>query len=369
VHDGSCIEFVEGLAKVRASKSVVNLLSSFSSRVCIVLSMDAGYLRIGEFSQRVGVSPERLRAWEKRYGLLAPERSSGGFRLYSDADVARVERMLSHLEGGASAAEAARLAWEAPVVAEPRVGGPVRLDEEVARLRARLDAFDDAGAHAVLDELLATFALETVLRDVVLPYLRDVGVRWRSGDVTIGQEHFASNLLRARLLSLAQGWGQGAGPRVVLAAPPGEQHDLGLIVCGLALSRQGLRVVFVGADSPIDTLITTVHTVRPAMVLLTAMNPAAFDAVRDALRALGAEVPLYLGAAGASPQLADDLGATYVDGDPVSVAFELASQAAARQKGASSARATKRSSGSASADQPTKRSRKSSAVASDSSKT
>ena len=286
--------------------------------------MDAGYLRIGEFSQRVGVSPERLRAWEKRYGLLTPDRSNGGFRLYSDADVARVERMLAHLERGASAAEAARLAWEPPVVAERPVAGPVRLDGEVARLRARLDEFDDAGAHAVLDELLATFALETVLRDVIMPYLRDLGDRWRSGEVTVGQEHFASNLLRARLLSLAQGWGQGTGPRVVLAAPPGEQHDLGLIVCGLALARQGLRVVFLGADSPIDTLITTVRTVRPALVLVSTVSAAAFDAVRDPLRQLSAEVPVYLGAGGASPQLADDLGATYVVGDPVTVAVELA---------------------------------------------
>jgi DNA-binding transcriptional MerR regulator len=290
--------------------------------------MDGGYLRIGEFSHRVGVSPERLRAWEKRYGLLEPARSDGGFRLYSDADVARVQRMLAHLQRGASAAEAARLAWEASTAAPaPPVSGSLPLDREVNRMRQRLEAFDDAGAHAVLDELLATFALETVLRDVILPYLVDLGERWRSGVVSVGQEHYASNLLRARLLSLARGWGQGAGPRVVLAAPPGEQHDLGLIVCGLVLSRQGQRAVFLGADCPIDTLITTVRTVRPALVLLSAVDPSAFDAVRDVLRELSAQVPLYLGAAGASPQLADDLGATYVDGDPVTVAIKLARSA------------------------------------------
>lgn len=286
--------------------------------------MSAGYLRIGEFSHRVGVTPERLRAWEKRYDLLTPDRTPGGFRLYSDADVARVERMLTHLDRGASAAQAAQLARQAPAVAEPSAVGPVRLDGEVARLRASLDAFDGAGAHAVLDELLTTFALETVLRDVVLPYLRDVGDRWQSGDVTVGQEHFASNLLRARLLSLAQGWGQGAGPPAVLAAPPGDHHDLGLIMCGLSMWRQGLRVIFLGADSPIDTLITTVRTVRPALVLLSASDAAALDAVSDSLRELSADVPLYLGAGGASRQLADDLGATYIEGDPVTVGMELA---------------------------------------------
>jgi DNA-binding transcriptional MerR regulator/methylmalonyl-CoA mutase cobalamin-binding subunit len=291
--------------------------------------MDAGYLRIGEFSQRVGVSPERLRAWERRYGLLVPDRSSGGFRLYSDADVTRVERMVDHLERGASAAEAARLASAAPTVSTPTPAGPVQLTDAVARLRRHLDDFDDAGAHAVLDELLATFALETVLRDVLLAYLRDLGQRWLAGEVTVGQEHFASNLLRARLLSLAQGWGQGAGPRAVLATPPGDHHDLGLIMCGLSLSRQGLRVVFVGADSPIDTLRTTVRTVRPALVLLAATNPAALEAVRDEVRELGARVPVYLGAGGVSAQQADELGATHVDGDPVSVAVDLAHAALA----------------------------------------
>lgn len=292
--------------------------------------MDGGYLRIGEFSQRVGVSPERLRAWEKRYGLLEPDRSGGGFRLYSDADVARVQRMLEHLRRGASAAEAARLAWQAPAAAEaPTTTGSLPLDHEVERLRERLEGFDDAGAHAVLDELLARFAVETVLRDVVLPCLAELGNRWQSGDVSVGQEHFASNLLRARLLSLAQGWGQGTGPRAVLATAPGEHHDLGLIICGLVLSRQGLRVVFLGADCPIDTLTAAVQTVRPALVLLSAVNPAAFKAVHDALRELGTKVPLYLGAAGASPQLAHDLGAKYVDGDPVTVAIALARDAAA----------------------------------------
>jgi methanogenic corrinoid protein MtbC1 len=87
--------------------------------------------------------------------------------------------------------------------------------------------------------------------------------------------------------------------------------------------------VFLGADCPIDTLITTVRTVRPALTLLSAVNPASFDAARGALGELRSEVPLYVGAAGASQQLADELGATYVDADPVSVAIQLASSVAA----------------------------------------
>ena len=73
---------------------------------------EPGHLRIGELSRRTGASVDLLRAWEKRYGLLDPDRSEGGFRLYSDDDVARVRAMQAHLVDGLAAAEAARRALE-----------------------------------------------------------------------------------------------------------------------------------------------------------------------------------------------------------------------------------------------------------------
>ncbi|HUH06974.1 MAG TPA: MerR family transcriptional regulator [Egibacteraceae bacterium] len=290
--------------------------------------MNNGYLRIGEFSQRVGVSAELLRAWEKRYGVLSPERSDGGFRLYSDDDVRRVDQMLAHLERGASAAEAARLALQAPPPAEEVPGdGAAPPEQWGVRLRERLESFDDAGAHAALDDALALFSVETVLRGVVGACLAELGDRWEAGEVSVAQEHFASGLLRGRLLSLAQGWGQGAGPRAVLAAPPGELHDLGLLICGVALFRRGVRVIFLGADCPIDTLARAVQEVRPALVLLAALGADPFRAQRDPLRRLSAEVPLHLAGAGASPELADDLGGRYLGDDPVSAAAKLSRRA------------------------------------------
>src|SRR3954467_10271175 len=170
-------------------------------------------LRIGELSRRGGVSEHVLRAWETRYGLLNPPRSSGGFRLYSAADERRVHRMQFHLGRGLSAAEPA-----AAAIAEPADPSPVAgLAEPLVALRAALDDFDEAAAQSVWDRLLSDFTLETVLRDMVLPYLNDLGERWKRGEVTIGQEHFASNMIRGRLAGLARGWGTGHGPRAVLA--------------------------------------------------------------------------------------------------------------------------------------------------------
>ena len=184
-------------------------------------------VRIGELARRTGVSPDVLRAWERRYGLLRPVRSPGNYRLYSSADEGRVRSMSTHLAGGVPAGEAARIVLSEP---ESAPAGDFRASAE--HLRRALEDFDDAGSQAALDALLAAFGFETVAREVVLPYLRGLGERWRRGETTVAQEHFASVVLRGRLLGLARGWDRGSGPRALLACAPGEMHELGLIMSG-----------------------------------------------------------------------------------------------------------------------------------------
>src|SRR6188508_2836822 len=156
-----------------------------------------GAVRIGELSRRSGVSPELLRAWERRYGLLQPTRSAGGLRLYSSDDLARVQAMQHHLAEGLAAAEAAALARRG---AQPE--GEAALFPAAAQrdLDAALSSFDEGGAHAVIDSLLAQVSLDAIIRDVVIPFLHELGDRWEGGEVSIAQEHFASSLLRGRLL-------------------------------------------------------------------------------------------------------------------------------------------------------------------------
>ena len=278
-----------------------------------------GPLRIGELSRRVGVSAELLRAWERRYGLLFPTRTAGGFRLYGDEDERRVLRMLGHLDAGVSAAEAARLA-----LAEPDRGDRPAPGAIGDHLRTALDRFDEAGAQAALDRLLATFALETVLRDAVLPYLHELGERWLRGEASIAQEHFASAFLRGRLLGLARGWGGGNGPLALLACLPGDQHDLGLICFGLALRGQGWRIAFLGPDTPLATITETARLLRPALVVLTAALPQQVADCRDGLAEVAGLAPLVLAGGGASPRIAGAVGARYLEQDPVTAAASIA---------------------------------------------
>ena len=285
-------------------------------------------LRIGELSRRLGVSDHVLRAWERRYGLLQPVRSAGGFRLYSAADESRVRRMQAHLARGLSAAEAARAALDEE--SEPRA---VRYTETVEQrggladaavvLALALDEMDEPAAQGVLDRLLADFTVETVLREVVLPYLHELGERWERGEVSVTEEHFASNLLRGRLANLARGWGQGHGPLAVLACPPGELHDLPLLAFGIVLHRNGWRVSYVGANTPLEDIARTAAELRPDLVVLAAVIPERFEGLDAQLSRLSRIAPLALAGAGATDTVAQASGARLLDGDPVTAAEQM----------------------------------------------
>jgi MerR family transcriptional regulator, light-induced transcriptional regulator len=278
-------------------------------------------LRIGELSRRLGISDHVLRAWERRYGLLRPVRSAGGFRLYSESDLERVRRMQAYLAEGLSAAEAARAAVdgersEPAVRVEPAAG----LAAEAAALARALDGYDEPTAQTVLDRLFGALTVETVLRDVVLPYLRELGERWERGAASVAQEHFASNLIRSRLAGLGRGWGHGRGPRAVLACAPHEQHDIALLAFGVVLNRNGWRIGYLGASTPIGDLIRLAAATRPDLVVVSATQPEQLTPVAAELTRLAGTVPLALGGPGASAQLAETVGARLLTGDPVTAA-------------------------------------------------
>ena len=273
-----------------------------------------GRLRIGELARRTGVTVELLRAWEKRYGLLQPARTPAGYRLYSDEDEQRVREMQRGLDAGLAAAEAARAALATAVP-----GGAVDVGAAAAELRTALERFDDAAAHLAIDSLLSGFTFETVGRDVVLPLLREIGDRWHRGELTVAQEHFASSLLRGRLLGLARGWDQGIGPRAVLACPPDERHELGLIVFGIALRAQGWRITYLGADTP----VTSIAAGAADVVVVASTSRKRFEAAADDLRALARSSDLAIGGAGASVELAEGIGARLLPADPFQAATRL----------------------------------------------
>lgn len=280
-----------------------------------------GRLRIGELSRRVGITPELLRAWETRYGIVRPERTSGGLRLYSERDERRVRRMQERIAAGLSASEAARLARQEDPVAPPETGDMAEL---AASLERCFEALDEPAAQVVLDRLFAAFPVGAALDAVILPFLRRVGERWAAAETSVAEEHFASSVIGGRLRSLGRDWGEGGGPHAILACPPGEQHELGLMCFGLALREGGWRITYLGAETPLSDISDELADLSSAIVVLAAVAPQRYLDSSEEIRALAARARVALGGAGASPSLASSLGAESLDADAVSAAATLA---------------------------------------------
>jgi DNA-binding transcriptional MerR regulator len=288
-------------------------------------------VQIGDLARRTGLSVDVLRAWERRYGLLRPRRSAGGFRLYSSRDEDTVREMLAQVDRGFPPAQAAKLAL-AHAASPPGHIGPIgsaapgadgALTLARADLYAALTGYHGSRAHQLVDELFAAFTVDAVLSDVILPCLTDLGDGWERGAVTIAQEHFASNLLRERLLGLARPWDRGSGPRAILACPPNERHDISLICFGIVLGRSGWRVTFLGADTPIGTVAEAADALEPNLVVLASILDGRLTAVTPAIRELAATLPVHIAGKGATARLARSTGAVLLTDPPVAAANHL----------------------------------------------
>ena len=284
-------------------------------------------MRIGELSRRTGVSPEVLRAWERRYALLRPRRTDGRTRLYSGADETRVRLMRRYIEQGLPPAQAAEMVTAARLAVRPGQAlsiPPAEVAEAHREMQASLDRFDETSAQRALEKLFGTYSALTVVRDVMLPYLREVGDRWATGRVSIAQEHFATNFLNARLLAFARGWDRGLGPRAILACAPGEQHTFGLITFGVALHELGWRITYLGADTTVAMIEEAAAHVSPDLIVVFAAMAERLAGVADELRTLSRHRTTAIAGAGASAAIADQISVRRLDGDPVTAAEAVA---------------------------------------------
>jgi methanogenic corrinoid protein MtbC1 len=297
------------------------------------VTVTEGWLRIGELARRTGASPAVLRAWEQRYGIIEPQRSPGGTRLYSERDEERIHTMQAHMADGLSAAQAARaaLAGRAPRGSRFLAGaadGPAasELDASARTLRSALARLDRELAEQALDRLLASFTFETVASEVLLPYLADVGARWQRGEATVAEEHLATHLLRARLLALTHGFGPARGARAVLACPPREQHDIALLMLAVALERRGWRVVLLGANTPVASIVQAADVLDADCVVVSVTMPVELSEIVDELKGIASSRRLLLAGPAADDRLAQQIGATIVASDPITAAAALEDQ-------------------------------------------
>ncbi len=242
-----------------------------------------------------GLKPDTLRAWERRYGLPDPDRTSGGHRLYSRRDIEMLNWLIARQDEGLSISRAIKL-WRrieaggqdpltdaryvsTPPQADPAAAVPATISAgnnvgafREAWVKACMD-FDERQAESVLSQAFAILPIETVCYEVLQKGLQEVGQGWYEGDITVQQEHFASALAVRRLETLVSSTPPPIrNGRILAACPPEERHTFGLLLATFLLRRSGWDVVYLGANVPLDRLSGTIASTKPHLVILSAQT-------------------------------------------------------------------------------------------------
>ena len=281
-------------------------------------------------AELTGLTPETLRAWERRHGAVVPHRQPGGRRMYDPAMVERLTRLHRLTSRGHPIRDLAGLddaALDALLDQSRRTGYgalealPGRMLDAVADYR--VDEFDRE-----LSVAIATLPVGVLVSRVVMPLLREVGLRWADGRLAIAQERLVSSLLRARLLSILNQHPREQRPRVLFATLPGEPHELGLMGAALLAYDAGAPVLYLGTELPAVELVRVATRLDASAVAISSVDPGQAREALAQLRVLDAElpqeVPVWLGGANAR-YLAEALGSARVEAlvDPQALARRL----------------------------------------------
>jgi len=247
--------------------------------------------RINAVSKKTGILPVTLRAWERRYQILTPKRENNSYRLYSDEDIELLRWLKNKLDTGVSISQAAaelKANRQAGIHCEPLPDTQkpaITVDKNPAdmltgELYHMLIAHNEIGATGVFDQAAASLSLTGLFENVVIPVLVRIGEEWYQGRLLVATEHFASNFLRSRLLSIFQKIPiKRAVKRILIGGAPGEMHELGMLMLAILLRQRGFNVEFLGADIPLHDLVDYTAETEPNMVILAATSREAAEAL------------------------------------------------------------------------------------------
>ena len=256
---------------------------------------------IKQAARLTGVPETSLRAWERRYAVVAPRRSDAGYRIYDEESVAAVSAMRRLVEAGWSPAEAAGAVRAGTVPTGPMPDEHANAATYMERFLTSAARMDTEGIDESLDRAFAIGSFEHVVDSWLCPALEALGEGWARGEIDIAGEHAASHAVHRRLSAAFDAAGsRSRGPSVVVGLPPGSQHELGALAFATAVRRRGLDVLYVGANVPESSWRAAVsrHAARAAVLsVVTADDRPAATATAEALMA--ADPALLVGSGGA----------------------------------------------------------------------
>ncbi len=286
-------------------------------------------------SRRSGLTPDVLRAWEKRYSVVTPERSKGGRRLYSDGDIERLRLIREAVAGGRRIGQLAHLKVDElrdlvqedrrQAVSPAEFGPAERAQEDAVVLLAEcLDAvraLDSDWLRSAFGRAVIALQPSVFLESVVTPLMHQIGALWSAGRLNPGHEHLASSVV---LLTLAEVTGvlqpNNGATRIVVATPAHQRHEIGAILVAAAAQLDGWHVTYLGQDLPGSDIARAAEQIEARVVALSITYPASDPRLVVELRALGQMLPddiaLIVGgqAAQSYRKVLESVGAQWVAG-------------------------------------------------------
>lgn len=244
--------------------------------------------------QQTGIAAPTLRAWERRYMILSPERGQNDYRLYSERDIAIIHWLKAHVDTGMSISQSIALfrhleqnEEKREAVAQPAIRPvPQLAAEETAnavhtqitynmhfvqeRLLVAFNKLDEMTASRLMASVMAIYPIEQVCAELISPTLWEVGRRWEQGIITVSIEHFASAFFHGLLTNMFHATPtSNTNPLVIACCAPGEAHELAPLMLSLLLRRAGLRVAYLGQNIETTGLLQTIQQLSPVLICIS----------------------------------------------------------------------------------------------------
>ena len=267
-------------------------------------------------SQATGLTVETLRAWERRYGAVSPQRDSAGRRNYSTSDVTRLRLLRSATELGHPISRATRLTPDELAKLVSDAGGQAlataRGHSYVERALDAAEHSDPNGVEEVLISALSILPPNEAAHTVIAPLLREVGERWHRDQLSIAQEHMVTDIVRRLVTSASRGYLRSDNtPCLIMATLSGERHELGILMCSWLASARRYRTHYLGADLPAEQIARFAVDVEAKAVLVSMVMPENQVPVLQQLNALASllqrRAEIWLGGGAASQLRAADI--------------------------------------------------------------
>lgn len=279
--------------------------------------------------KRTGLSADVVRAWERRYAAVTPERSAGGQRLYSELDVLRLTLLARATAEGHSIGEIARLG--APALEEllhPQrtrsLTEPVDLvGTFVSEALGAAERLDSLALENALKRAVFAVGVERFVDGVVGRLMTEVGERWHAGTISPAHEHLASDTMRRVLAWIGEAYAPDRdAPLIVVATPSGEMHELGAMAVAAAAHGEGWRVVYLGPNLPAGDIVNAAQQVGAQVVALSvvyangANGELAAREIAETARAVRGEIDVVIGGSAARriESTAAEAGVRVLDG-------------------------------------------------------